>query len=122
MGHCLQCGLVFKGRPLAKYCSHKCHWDSLKTGCKVICPCGKEVYSRPSQSMQKKFCSLLCSSKWKPRTPRRGKFKKCQQCQKEFYATPRRTNKVKFCSLRCTDEHKKNGKLVNCRVCGKELY
>jgi hypothetical protein len=48
----------------------------------------------------------------------------CERCKKEFYAKPSwiKKGQGKYCSRKCGHESKKNGKIVKCYICKKEVY
>lgn len=48
----------------------------------------------------------------------------CKICNKKFYAKPNWIKKGwgKYCSKKCQFEAQKNGKLVKCHICEKEVY
>lgn len=48
----------------------------------------------------------------------------CKICHKEFYAKPNwlKAGFGKYCSNNCKKEGQKNGKLVDCFICGKSIY
>ncbi len=48
----------------------------------------------------------------------------CLCCSKEFYAKPSwlKNGYGKYCSILCRSEANKNGKIVNCHRCTKEVY
>lgn len=49
---------------------------------------------------------------------------KCKICKKEFYAKPNwiRRGLGKYCSRKCSHESNKKGKMVQCFICGKDVY
>ena len=49
---------------------------------------------------------------------------KCKQCDKEFYAKPSwlKNGFGKYCSRKCSHESARNGMVVKCFVCKKDIY
>ena len=67
------------------------------------------------------YCSYECRGK----DQRKGSWKIClnPKCNKEFYVKKQLENiKNKCCSIECASIIKKDGKIVNCFTCGKEVY
>lgn len=46
-------------------------------------------------------------------------LKKCLQCGNEFNA---HANVIKYCSITCSNNARKKGKWLNCKICGKKFW
>ena len=123
---CLNCGKEFEVFPSrvraghGKYCSHRCHSESLKSGEVIAClVCGKKIYIKQTDLRrgQRKLCSLRCKGIWQSKNMvgekssgwRGGKVESsCQACGSKFFAGVGQVKNGggKYCSRRCYGKSK----------------
>jgi len=78
--------------------------------------CGVEFIKKPSQVKRSKkhFCSKECREV--------SVEIACHYCGRNTKKQPHQLKEHNFCNRECLSNHMKNGKRVNCKACGKDLY
>jgi len=113
--NCALCNKEIKIRPdkLKKnnFCSHKCHWISLKNRIKIPCSwCEKIIERVPSELKENNFCDRECYRLWQIENIngdnhpswQGGKLRiKCDWCKKWFEKIPSQILKNNFCNQEC---------------------
>lgn len=94
--------------------------------------CRKNFFRYKSLNKNKEhvFCSNFCYGKWRSENIKginHPHFKdkienRCLKCKKIYYKSECFQGSTKFCSHNCKSLYDRNGKIVNCEICGKEFY
>jgi very-short-patch-repair endonuclease len=119
---CLNCGKPFgvrgKRSEIAKYCSMACRIAYTKIE-KTCSQCGKAFITYPARK-DSQFCSKACARTFSKEQS--GSMRICPICGKEFYAKGNPATRGVYCSKTCSALRRKNGKIIKCDQCGKEVY
>lgn len=132
---CKRCKSDFRTKPFfikiggGKYCSAKCHHESLKKGKVVKCNfCSKDTYKAPkalkNSKSKKFFCSKSCQTKWRNTVFVGPKHANWKHGQFSYQSVLSRHKVLKKCTLCKTvdsrvlavhhiDRNRKNNKVAN---------
>ena len=107
---CIKCGDMFYAKPShikmgwAKFCSRKCHYESMGKKKKFSCEiCGKEIFRSDSKishsKSQKFFCSKSCQTKWRNRFFSGLKHKLWKGGRNTYQRVMLQSGKPKICQM-----------------------
>lgn len=116
--NCAYCGKEFSNkRKDAKFCSHHCSREAIRTIPDKECPQCKKVFRPRNRNII--FCGAQCAAQHLTATPI---IKTCAYCGKEFGANlkPSVTKGAMFCSTTCRNKSRGYHGTENCERCGKE--
>ena len=103
----------------AKYCSREC--ISKDKSSELICfQCGK-IFRRGNKckKSKKSFCSKDCLDKFNSEN---SKELSCTNCGKKVKVKNSQIDTFRFCSRKCQKEFYDHTKILQCVICGKEIY
>lgn len=116
---CKNCMVSFFSYKNKHYCTKECQLKYLiahkmvkakkQPKDKVCIQCGKEYQTHSSKG---KYCSSLCSSRYRKKREIKFIDKKCKECGKHFTTI---TNRRTFCEDSCANRYKSRAKEVNRR-------
>ena len=99
-------------RCLRRYCSVACYLVAWRIKPKICLNCRKEF---KDYVKTRKFCSRVCYGEAR----RKRILKTCPICKKKFL--PSRIEGI-YCGWKCSSLAQKNGHIIKCEGCGKEVY
>lgn len=119
---CVHCGKAFhvtgvKRNATAIYCS----WDCRRAHTRIekeCMQCGKPFVTFPARA-DARFCSRGCARTFSKEHS--GSLRTCPVCGKTFYKKGNPVNGT-YCSKACSALRRREGKVIKCIQCGKEVY
>ena len=84
----------------------------------LICPVCKKEFKRINahiKRVRKSFCSIQCAMEY------RKCYLECPVCKKLFYNRGN-SSRAKYCSRECGEIGRRNGRVIKCNLCRKEVY
>ena len=92
-----------------------------KMGSFINCKnCNKSFYVRKSSIPLRTCCSIKCKAELIKKLNK--SIRKCKLCGTNFYIRGNPKERGKYCSRKCFLKMRRNGRVIICESCGKEVY